>query len=54
MLYRGGELVKLKAFAIAAICAAVAVDIIFIWAFCRIAARADGTDKEGEEREKHD
>lgn len=43
---------KLKAFAIAAICAAVAVDIIFLWAFCRIAARADETDKEDEDDEE--
>lgn len=42
---------KLKAFAIAAIFAAVTVDIIFIWAFCRIATKSDGTDKEDEDDE---
>lgn len=43
---------KLKTFAIAAICAAVAVDIIFIWAFCHIAAKSDGIDKEDEDDEE--
>lgn len=43
---------KLKAFAIAAIFAAVTVDIIFIWAFCRIAARTDETDKEDEDEQE--
>ena len=40
---------KLKAFAAAAVIAAVVVDALFVWCFCRIAARTDESEKEDED-----
>ena len=43
---------KLKAFAVAAVIAAAAVDVLFIWRFCKIAAKADENEKEDEDGDK--
>lgn len=45
---------KLKAFAVAAVIAAAAVDVLFIWCFCRIAAKTDKTNEEGEDHEQEE